>query len=314
MDYTFAASVKDGLQETPKRLSSKYFYDEAGSKIFQKIMKMPEYYLTDSEFEILETNANRFFDVFASEGPFDLVELGSGDAFKTKILLKHLLKQDVKFTYVPIDISEKAMIELEKTLHEELTSLNFNPIVDDYFYALDKLSQNSNDRKVVLFLGSNIGNFENAGAAHFLKLISEKLRPDDLLLVGFDLKKDPQIILNAYSDPHGITSSFNFNLLDRINKEFDGDFDKDKFKHHVSYNPVTGQTESYLVALKTHMVEIKRLKLKLKIQYAEPICMELSQKFDTEMINNLAENSEFAVQKNFFDSKGYFCDSLWKKV
>lgn len=314
MDYKFAGDIKEGLLSKPKKLNSKYFYDKKGSELFQDIMKMPEYYLTDAEFEILDTQKDDILKYFASDGKFDMIELGSGDGLKTKILLRHFLKQEKEFQYFPIDISKDAIINLERDLNEEMPELHLNPVIDDYFFAMDELNKNSKARKVVLFLGSNIGNSELTDSVEFLNSISKRLDKGDVLFIGFDLKKDPELILNAYKDPHGITERFNLNLLDRINEELKADFDKQKFKHHVSYNPVNGRTESFLVSKQEHNVYIEKLDIIVHFEYAEAIWMEISQKYDIQMIDNLASKSEFKRIKNFYDCKSYFCDSLWEKL
>lgn len=313
MNSQFAKDVMNGLSGNPKKLSSKYFYDKQGSKIFQDIMKMPEYYLTDCEFEIFETNKDVFLDLFSEKGKFDLVELGSGDGLKTKVLLRNFYQQKTNFTYFPIDISEDAVINLERELNEEMPELSLNPLNDDYNHSLGKLKTNSKNRKIILLLGSNIGNFKIPDAIEFLNMVSDNLNSGDLFLVGFDLKKDPKLIMNAYDDHHGITARFNLNLLDRINKELGADFDKNNFKHHICYNPVLGMTESFLVSTKSQTVSIKNLDLSVHFDYAEPIWMELSQKYDTEMIEGLAHKTGFEIKNNFFDCKHYFCDSVWIK-
>lgn len=312
MNIQFASDVKSGLKSKPKYLSSKYFYDEKGSKIFQDIMKMPEYYLTDCEFEIFQNNQDKLFDIFSENGKFDLVELGSGDGSKTKILLNNYYQRKADFSYVPIDISLSSIENLEFELNQEMPLLKLNPIAKDYFDALEAIQEGSDARKVVLFLGSNIGNFTYERAKEFLVLVASKLSSGDLLLIGFDMMKDPKIIMEAYNDSNGITKNFNLNLLDRINIEFDADFDLNNFSHHVLYNPISGATESFLISQKKHLVSIKTLQMVVEFEYAEPIKMELSQKYSIDMIEDLAESTGFEVKHNLFDCKSYFCDSIWE--
>ena len=159
-------------------------------------------------------------------------------------------------------------------------------------------------------MGSNIGNFRRGDDEEFLQLLSKNLNKDDLLLIGFDLKKNPDLITSAYNDPHGITKEFNLNLLKRINRELDTNLDINNFMHYPNYDPVTGEAKSYLISLKEQSIELGGESIKLK--YAEPIFVELSQKYDIEMISDLAQMSGFSMVNNFYDCKEYFVDSLWK--
>ncbi|MEL6134973.1 MAG: L-histidine N(alpha)-methyltransferase [Bacteroidota bacterium] len=200
----FLQDVYDGLSATPKYLSSKYFYDEKGSMLFQQIMRMPEYYPTDCEYEIFDSHKAGILRLFADGiDHFRLIEFGAGDGLKTKVLLKYFLDQDVSFTYSPIDISGSALTQLADDLHISWPQLVVDPFKGDYFEALHKLSAQTSERKAVLFLGSNIGNFTEERALDFLRSIRKDLRTGDRLLVGFDLKKDPHTILTAYDDPQG---------------------------------------------------------------------------------------------------------------
>ena len=184
LDLAFLNDVRSGLTATPKSLPSKYLYDHKGDVIFQQIMAMPEYYPTDCELETFQRHQHAFMGAFSSAGPFRLVEFGAGDGMKTKVLLRHFLAQQADFTYSPIDISAHAVAGLTESLAEELPDLAVEGIVNDYFAALQSLSQQSNMRNVVLFLGSNIGNFSVQGAKEFLRALSATLNPGDLLLLG----------------------------------------------------------------------------------------------------------------------------------
>lgn len=309
---TFARDVLEGLTASQKYLSSKYFYDSRGSEIFRNIMRMPEYYLTDCELEIFERQKqeilNRFISGFNS---FELVELGAGDGLKTKILLEHFVSEEVDFEYAPIDISEAAVINLIEDLKKELPLLKTKPLIGDYFDLLGDLNRNGSRARILLFLGSNIGNFEEDEAIGFLKQLRNVMQDSDKIFIGFDLKKDPNIIMDAYDDPHGYTSDFNLNLLRRMNNELGANFDLDNYRHEEIYNEKTGAARSYIVSLKKQMVFLSELGLNVSLQENEKIYMEISQKYDEKMIQYLAEKSGFKVQQNFFDSKNYFVDSLW---
>jgi L-histidine Nalpha-methyltransferase len=309
---TFAKEINEGLSQSPKRISSKYFYNKRGDELFQSIMRMEEYYLTDAEFEILSLQKEEIAQAIKySEGKFQLVEFGAGDGYKTKILLNYLLEMGANFEYVPIDISANALTQLCEDLASEMPDLKVNPLGKEYFKALDDLKANEL-RKVVLFLGSNIGNFSLQVAQDFLKEISSRLNSNDLLLMGVDLKKDPHVILAAYNDYDGITKAFNINVLNRINEELGGDFDIFNFEHFPVYDPVTGSTKSYLISKRPQTVSIAELDKQFYFDQGEPIDMEVSQKYSTKDLNSLAENSGYEVIKYYYDCKNYFTDTLWK--
>jgi dimethylhistidine N-methyltransferase len=314
MDYNlqFAEDVREGLSSEPKHLHSKYFYDEVGDNLFQQIMTLDEYYLTDCELEIFNNQKDKILSCF-SEGDeiFDLIEFGSGDGYKTKVLLEFFTQNRIQFKYIPVDISSSVLEILYNDLKINLPELDIHPVCDDYFHALEELNKVDFNKKVILFLGSNIGNFRGDNAIPFLKHLHADMRAGDQLFIGFDLKKDPQIILDAYNDKKGITREFNYNLLDRINKELGGNFDRNSFSHYPSYNPVTGETKSYLVSLKSQIISIDVLSQSFSFEKWEPVFMEVSQKYSLHNIRHLADHSGYKVKKNFFDSKKYFTDSLW---
>src|SRR5699024_8208472 len=257
----FKDDVKKGLTAFPKYLSAKYFYDEKGDKLFQKIMDMPEYYLTDCEFEILEAHKEAIANYFSGEEGFDLIELGAGDGKKTKILLRHLIGAKFRFDYIPIDISQHILDDLETSLKEEMPALDVIPMQGTYFRVLDKLAGYDKRKKVIMVLGSNIGNLKHKKAIEFLQKIRNFMNPEDMLFMGFDQKKDPAVILEAYNDKAGITAAFNKNILVRINSELGGDFDPESFLHWETYNPQTGTCKSFLVSQEEQEVYIQNLEL-----------------------------------------------------
>jgi dimethylhistidine N-methyltransferase len=308
----FAEDVREGLSSEPKYLHSKYFYDEIGDSLFQEIMALEEYYLTDCELEIFnKQKADILYHFYTDKKIFDLIEFGSGDGLKTKVILEHFIEKKIKFNYIPIDISPFILENLSEDLQTKLPELNIHPICDDYFHALEELNKVDFNKKIILFLGSNIGNFRGDNAIPFLKHLHADMREGDKLFIGFDLKKDPTVILDAYNDEKGITAEFNYNLLERINKELGGNFDRDSFSHYPTYNPVTGETKSYLVSLKEQSVQIDQLSQSFSFDKWEPVFTEVSQKYSLHDIHHLAEHSGFRIEKNFFDSRNYFTDSLW---
>ncbi len=309
----FAEDVLKGLSSTPKYLSSKYFYDDEGSRIFQKIMQMPEYYLTDCELEIFQKQRQKIYELFAlNSKSFDLIELGAGDGIKTAILLEHFVGQDAAFEYMPIDISGEVVSKLTQMMSNRLPSLKINGKTGDYFEMMDAINRYDHCKKVLLFLGSNIGNFNEQEAHSFLVKLHAAMQKNDLLFIGFDLKKDSNVILKAYNDPQGYTAAFNLNLLKRMNRELRADFYLDNFEHEEFYDVATGRAESYLFSLKKQMVNFPDFHRNITFEKGESVFMEMSQKYDLEMINEMAKNSGFEVVRNFHDSRLYYVNSLWK--
>lgn len=308
---TFAKDCLDGLSANKKYLSSKYFYDKRGSEIFQDIMRMPEYYLTDCELEIFEQQKEAIYHAFSNHSSaFELVELGAGDGLKTKILLSHFLDQNLDFEYAPIDISESAVHQLLADLKKELPRLKTKALIGDYFHLLEELNH-QDIPKVIMFLGSNIGNFSWEEALSFLSQLRNQMKDKDQLFIGFDLKKDPKVILNAYSDPHGHTAAFNLNLLQRINRELDADFNLSNFKHLETYDKESGATKSFLMSQQKQKVHLAILDEELSFEKGESIFMEISQKYDESMIQRLASKAGFVLKQNFYDSRKYYLNSLW---
>jgi len=310
---TFAEDVLKGLSSEPKFLSSKYFYDDEGSRLFQQIMDLPEYYLTRSEFEIFSTKTNEIFEAFTKNSKeFDLIELGAGDGTKTAVLIEYFLKQNVNFKYSPIDISQEAVDVLTTKFKTEFPDLKMKAKTGDYFRILETLKSESARPKILMFLGSNIGNFSAEDSVAFFKNLRGVMNEGDLLFVGFDLQKDPRVILAAYDDAQGVTAEFNLNLLRRINRELGANFDLEKFSHYAIYRPNECAARSFLISRADQNVFIEALNQTFHFKAWEPIFMEISQKYSLEMIEDLAKNCGFEVSENFFDSQRFFVDSLWK--
>ena len=311
---TFAADVYKGLSDFPKHLSSKYFYDERGDRLFQDIMQMPEYYLTNCEFDILSQYKDEIVEIFSNgASSINLIELGAGDGKKTKILLENMTRRELDFKYIPIDISQNALDSLESAIEEELPSVQVEARQGTYFEVLEHLSNYNHSRKVILFLGSNIGNLLHADAVNFLRQLQEVMGSNDLLFVGFDQKKNPQTVLDAYNDPAGITEEFNKNILKRINNELGGNFDLDNFLHWEVYDPETGTAKSYLVAKKSQTVYIKSLDLEVEFKAWETIHTEISQKYDHDVIDWLAKKAGLSIVGEFSDPKKAYKDYIFKK-
>lgn len=308
---SFASDVLAGLQQRPRRLSSKYFYDEKGDALFQQIMHMPEYYLTDSEREIFAKQSDDIRLALSGQA-FELVELGAGDGSKTKLLLANFLAVGIDFHYRPIDISQNVLDQLHANLKEELPGLNISLEQGDYLLALDRIFTSSEVPKVIFFLGANIGNFNRGEATAFIRQLAERMRPKDRLFIGFDLKKDPQLILDAYNDAAGVTAAFNLNLLHRINRELGANFAVDHWRHWETYDPISGAAKSHLVSTQDQEVFIQELNQSFYFPAWDVIHTEVSWKYSLADIESLASASGFEIEANFMDERSYFVDSLWR--
>jgi L-histidine N-alpha-methyltransferase len=307
----FYEDVIAGLRSTPKRLNSKYFYDANGDKIFQELMNCVEYYPTKCELEIFSKKTAEICKAMIADGdPFELIELGAGDAMKSTCLLQYLLEQKADFNYIPIDISENVISYLNISLPLTLPGVKINGLNGEYFDMLEQAASASDKRKVVLFLGSNIGNMPVDKAADFCRVLRSHLSKGDMVLIGMDLKKNPKTVLAAYNDKGGITKRFNLNLLERINRELNADFDLKKFDHYPTYDPETGACKSYLVSIEDQEITING---KEKVQFLkdEYIYMEISQKFTVLQTEQMAEKARFKPVDCFFDSKKWFLDAVW---
>ncbi|MEQ6119239.1 L-histidine N(alpha)-methyltransferase [Reichenbachiella sp. MALMAid0571] len=309
----FLADVLSGLSAEPKTLSSKYFYDKKGDELFQQIMDLEEYYLTKAEYEIFKTYKSKILDIFTSgTKEFRLIEFGAGDGYKTKVLLEHFIESETTFEYKPIDISQNAIDKLKTDLNGNIPKLNITAEQGDYFQVLKRLPKINHKKNVILFLGSNIGNFTLPEVESFLIAIRNKIFKNDLLFLGLDLKKNPDKILRAYNDSDGVTRDFNLNLLSRINRELNANFDIDTFEHYAAYNPVNGECISTLISTKQQEVTVDNQKF--FFEQWEPIHTEISRKFSLKQIEKLAAKCGFTIEKNLIDKNEYFVDSIWKAV
>lgn len=309
----FAQDVREGLSATPKRLSSRYFYDARGDRIFQRIMASPEYYLTDCELEILRGQGDDIATTISGGAPIELVELGSGDGQKIAFLLDALQECCPGFVYRPVDISRHSLELLTRRLAPGREWLNLQAQHANYVDWLAGLEPGTRPR-CFAFLGSNLGNFGHQGSVTFLRKVRAAMRQRDSLLIGLDLKKDPAVILPAYNDAGGHTREFNLNLLRRINRELEANFDLDGFRHAPEYDPVTGAARSFLVSRRAQEVRVGALGTTFRFAEGEKVFMEVSQKYDEAMIEEIAGESGFRVSRAFYDSRGWFTDQVWRPV
>ncbi|MFC3199457.1 L-histidine N(alpha)-methyltransferase [Parapedobacter deserti] len=307
----FEEDVLNGLLSSPKKLYPKYFYDEEGTALFRKIMDTPEYYLTGCELDIFKNKTAELAKCITPDvAPFDLIELGAGDGFKSKHLLHYLSRANAEFTYMPIDISNSILGFLRNSLQTELPRLQVQGFEGEYMEMLTEACASSNRRKVILFLGANIGNMEVDESINFCRQLRTLLSPGDLVLIGFDLKKNPKTVLSAYNDKSGVTSMFNLNLLKRINRELLANFVLDQYEHYPMYDPVSGSCRSFLVSLRSQHVNIG--KQTIQFEKDEVIAMEISQKYNLNEIRSLAKNTGFETVGMVMDSQEWFVDAIWK--
>ncbi len=292
----------EGLNKPSKTLPSMYFYDDEGSRIFQEIMDMPEYYLPAAESEIIQTQSEAIGKrIYHSK--LDIIELGAGDGRKMVHFIKVLNQHIPDLSYLPLDISSGILKENEQLIRKEVPKVNFLSLSGDYFKTLHRLRNRTNPRLIV-FAGSNIGNFRKEKAIEFLKFIKSEMKPRDFFILGVDLKKNPKKILAAYNDAQGITRRFNLNLLRRINRELGANFELDSFDHYACYHPISGAAESFLVSLKAQNVTIGNEVIWLRKD--EVIQTEISQKYDKPLLEELSQKAELSLDSIYSDSQGLF--------
>lgn len=303
-------SVLEGLMRRDKYISSRFLYDGEGSRLFQRIMKMPEYYLYQAEFEILRDQGNRIVESLPfKDRPFRVVELGAGDGSKTIELLRWLMKNDLFRGYWPVDISSEATKTLGIRLAEKIPALKVYPVNGNYDRELVRMIP-SDEAVLLLFLGSNIGNFNREKIQELMLKFGSHLKTGDAVLVGFDLKKHPEIIRRAYDDAEGITSSFNMNLLTRFNREMGADFKTEQFDFYSFYDPISGEVRSYLISLCRQEVHFPYSGVTVVFEKNEPIHTEISKKFDLPEIEQLFGESGFHDLQIWKDENEYYADAL----
>jgi dimethylhistidine N-methyltransferase len=314
----FARDVREGLRSKPKYLLAKYFYDKEGSRLFEEITRLPEYYLTRTEASILKEHAAAIRDTL--DGDISLVELGSGSSSKTQILLENIMEEQRRLHYLPIDISPTILDETARKLDARYPRLTTIPIASEYGEGLRQATRLAirepqvADRKLVLFLGSSIGNFEPREARSFLETLRDGVGEDDALLIGFDLQKDPRTLEPAYNDAAGVTARFNLNVLARINRELGGEFDLESFTHQAIYNEEVSRIEMHLISQKGQRVAVRRLEEAYDFSKGESIHTESSYKYTLPLIGDIARNARFKVGRVFTDSKNWYALALFFPV
>jgi L-histidine Nalpha-methyltransferase len=309
----FANTVDQGLSYDNKRLPSWMIFDSAGSEIFKKITELTEYLPATCEFEIIRNHKNSITNLITGNA-FNLIELGSGDGCKTRILINHFLDEKLDVHYFPIDISSGAITNLVRSLEtdQKHTPLKVTGLIGDYFEGLHTIIQEGPKQNLVLFLGVTFNNMDPDTAQSFLKNLKTSLGPNDYLLIGFDLMKNPKHLYSAYNDSQGLFEKFNLHLLDRINAELGANFNKEYFMQQGHFNPNTRAVESYLYSTRDQTVHIKKLNKDYQFKAWEAMQTEQSFKFTLTEIESLATQNGFEVVDHFFDSRKHFVDSIWK--
>jgi dimethylhistidine N-methyltransferase len=306
----FAADVRRGLTADRKWLPPKWFYDELGSALFDAICFLPEYYVMRAEREALTAHAKEIVDALGAH--VRLVELGSGTARKTRILLDTIMSRQRELEYVPVDVDGAMLERTSRELLNEYANLRITAVHSDFSrpsLALATLPR-PRGRTVVLFLGSTIGNLEPHAAEAMLGDLRSALRSGDVLLLGVDLRKDRAILEPAYDDALGVTASFNLNLLQRINRELGGQFELSGFAHRAFYDAEIGRIEMHLVSRRVQRVRIDALDLEIAFDEGESIHTESSYKQDARTLEELATGSGFTVARTWTDARKWFADAL----
>ena len=297
----------NGLSATPKRLPPKLFYDAAGSRLFERITELPEYYPTRTERAIFHSHAKEIVQHAGSN--LTLIELGAGSAAKTRILIEALCERQLQVEFYPVDVSPAALREAVSSLNGHFPRLHVRPMVTDYSQGVPQLASISG-RKLVLFIGSTIGNFEPQEALAFLQCIRQSMRAGDALLLGFDLVKSARRLHAAYNDSQGVTARFNQNVLLRINRELGGRFKVEKFRHIAFWNARQSRIEMHLESLQDQTVWVDELERDFHFAEGETIHTENSYKFTGRAIAGLLRNSGFCLEKNWTDPKRWFSTVL----
>ncbi len=305
--YTpLGSEVYRGLTSQPKTLSPWLFYDSLGSGLFEAITKLPEYYVTRTERSILGRHAGEMIAAAAGDRELIVTELGAGTATKTGLLLKAAVERQGGVVYQAIDVSETALAEAKARLESELPGVRVDTIVADYTDGMEEIDAIGFARRLVLYIGSSIGNFAPGEALELLRRVRAQLSPGDGLLLGVDMVKDRRLLLAAYNDAAGVTAEFNKNVLTRINRELSANFDLHAFSHKAIWNPSQSRVEMHLESLAAQRVSISGLGIGVGFARGETIHTENSYKFTPERVAALLAQAGFAVRERWTDDRGWF--------
>lgn len=298
-----ATEVVEGLQANPKRVPPRYFYDDRGSELFEQICQLPEYYLTRTEAAIFREYAGAIAQM---TGCCELVELGSGSAVKTRILLDAYQIQNCPLRYMPIDVSASILEQSARELLQDYPTLIVQGLVSTYQLALERLAPAVLPHRMICFIGSTLGNLAPEPCDRFLTQIQHALKPGEFFLLGVDLQKEKTMLEAAYDDRQGVTAAFNLNLLQHLNRKFDGNFDLSQFAHVAFYNDHEQQIEMHLQSLSAQTVELKKLGLAIALQAGETILSEISRKFNLNQLQALLTSKSLAPVQTWTDPNQWF--------
>jgi len=314
----FSRAVSSGLAGQPKSLPWSYFYDEAGSRLFEAICELPEYYLTRTEDAILSRHASDMIDGLVGSGQSEncfeptIIELGSGSALKTQRLIAAALRRQGRLHYVPIDVSASALEESARRLTRQFPMLKVTGYVADYRRGLERIMSRASGPRLIVFLGSSLGNYDQQAAVELLSMIRQTMRPDDSLLLGTDLAKERSVLEAAYDDSRGVTAAFNLNLLRRINRELGADFAVDSFDHQATYDADRDRVEMHLVSAREQTVTIPAARTVVHFAAGETIHTESSHKYTPETLSDLKTAAGFVEDAAWIDDRGWFRLQRWQ--
>ena len=299
----YADEVMNGLMSRSKTLPCKLFYDDRGSALFEEITRLPEYYLTRTELEILRDRSREI--ALAAGSAVSIVELGAGTATKTGTLLRAFVARQMRVKYFPVDISPAAVAEAKKRIREQCPAALVRPVIADFSHGFGFL-QDIAGRKLVLYLGSSIGNFDWNAATAMLRKVRDELCAGDALLLGTDMVKSPDLLIPAYNDAQGVTAEFNKNILARLNREFDANFDLDSFRHIAEWKPLRSRLEIYLESTRAQVVSLRMTGTTVKFAAGERIHTENSYKYTERMVETMLCVSGFKLEKTWYDRRKWF--------
>jgi len=306
---TFAHDVTQGLSAPRKSLPAKYFYDAYGSQLYEQICDLPEYYPYRAEQDILAIHAT---EIYAAIGHLSLVEFGPGNASKTRYLLAEYERAGQSFLYCPVDIARSMLLTTAEQLLKAYRYMTIRALHADFAGHPGVIQALHIEKKAAAFFGSSLGNFLPQESVEFLQRTAEIMGPEDVFLLGIDLKKSPAILLPAYNDAQGVTAAFNLNLLRRINRELGGNFDLHGFEHVALYNEEHGRIEMHLRSRRTQQVTIVRTAQTVHFTAGETIHTENSYKYSLEEVRDMGRRAHLTLQRTWFDRQHYFLLGLFR--
>ncbi|OQX97426.1 MAG: hypothetical protein B6I24_08935 [Bacteroidetes bacterium 4572_128] len=307
----FEKSIKYSLTSKNKFIDHKFTYDKTGDKLYEELMQNDKYYLAKKEIEIIANNKELILNsINKNQENFNLIDLGSGSGEKTEILINYFLSKNANFTYLPVDFSKNSLDKLKKKLMGNYPKLQINPINDDYFKALSLINKKYKGQKIIVFFGGNIGNLKNENRITFFKKLNNVLNINDLIINGFDLIKNPKIIVNAYNS--NLFSKCQANIIDILNKKLELNINKDNFEYFSSYNPISGMVDFNIISKIKQNIYIKKIDFILKLRQWEVINCGHSKKFTMQVIEELANISGFKIKETLLDKEKYYANSIWQ--